>query len=677
MLTWQRLTYGALAAAGIVVTGLTIYQGAPRRQIQPVDVIELVEGVQERLAALQTGTALVYRVSTNWVDVWHPDGSGLQYQIPNGTNAPVYTNYLAWSGTNAVITTNLTFGFEAWRSFPVQVGRFVWGGWDRFTVSGFDDYWGMGGIDGTFQWATQTEWGVIFTNRTPTYPDWTYVLVDRGPSVGWRIETPFVWSTNDLPGDWDYDGSATYWTIDHARRSFSGAWDGYSTTGAVSASGTINSNRVRDAAAVVYESEMNAIGATVPYSLMTNLDGQIKALVPRYVNDSLMSNGTFDAWFAINSNATTFPTLTVTGLWARLGIGDKTNRFSREPARLEPAHTNWVYAYTTWFPGGAERAVCYTAEVNREVNYASAWDGSNYTWSVYSGAVAHAVAFSNVPATYGNYPWVVYTNDLNERFQVLAALRVTARTGQWASVVWTNWSTNLNVSLADTRDEDGTPCAPTNTPAWWQNTDGGGAFWSPASLTVNGTEGLVSAVTTSRAAPEMVMDFLIDYAKWESWGMASPWGQSVWTLNESGYEVNRSLVSSNALDVILPAWPTNLTAWVDLYAAISGIPSSTQNLWTVSALTSVTRSASAVLSNTATTVKAGASAPSWHFEGTNIAVAVDGETGGSGAGYCDHQWYHLQRPVFTNASVRQYYGARLQSPTALIRWQFTRCTNAP
>jgi hypothetical protein len=87
--------------------------------------------------------------------------------------------------------------------------------------------------------------------------------------------------------------------------------------------------------------------------MMVSLDTTIKSLVPYYVDTNTVYDG-----------ATNIVMLTVTGLWASLGIGDKTNKFTREPA---------------------------------------------------IGANA---------ATYGDYPWQIYVEDLQERYKVLNALKI-------------------------------------------------------------------------------------------------------------------------------------------------------------------------------------------------------------------------------------------------------------
>lgn len=65
----------------------------------------------------------------------------------------------------------------------------------------------------------------------------------------------------------------------------------------------------------------NTIGFRSDWAMLTNLDAKIKALVPCYVDSSSITYG-----------ATNISMLTVTGLWAELGIGDGINKFTATPA---------------------------------------------------------------------------------------------------------------------------------------------------------------------------------------------------------------------------------------------------------------------------------------------------------------------------------------------------------
>jgi len=103
----------------------------------------------------------------------------------------------------------------------------------------------------------------------------------------------------------------------------------------------------------------NAIGWRLDRAMMVSLDTTIKALVPWYVDTNTVYDGT-----------TNIVMLTVTGLWASLGIGDHTNKFTRTP---EIVTTN----------------------------------------------------LTTNAATYGDWPWRIYKEDLEERYKVLNTLKMT------------------------------------------------------------------------------------------------------------------------------------------------------------------------------------------------------------------------------------------------------------
>jgi len=99
----------------------------------------------------------------------------------------------------------------------------------------------------------------------------------------------------------------------------------------------------------------NTIGWHTDRAMMVELDAKIKALIPYYIDP--------DSWGPATNSFGSI--LTVTGLFATLQIGDKTNKFTRTPAI-----------------------------------------GTNV-------------------ATYGDYPWQIYVEDLQERYKVLNAMERT------------------------------------------------------------------------------------------------------------------------------------------------------------------------------------------------------------------------------------------------------------
>ena len=219
----------------------------------------------------------------------------------------------------------------------------------------------------------------------------------------------------------------------------------------------------------------NAIGWHVDRSMMVELDAKIKALVHYYVDTNTVYNGT-----------TNISMLTVTGLWASLGIGDGTNQFTSVPCWTNQAQTNWVVNYTNAQGGGylggtnfifssttnfdgatytirnyftllyaqgiINSQICYTANqetvvwvvtnvdmgVTHVLNSSATNDifyplpNMRYTYFVYPSP-NQGVYMSNFPsfvsqttnvATYGAYPWQVYKEDLEERYKVLNALSI-------------------------------------------------------------------------------------------------------------------------------------------------------------------------------------------------------------------------------------------------------------
>lgn len=159
----------------------------------------------------------------------------------------------------------------------------------------------------------------------------------------------------------------------------------------------------------------NTIGWHIDRTYMVDLDTWIKALVPYYADPDFVYDGT-----------TNIVMLTVTGLWASLGIGDRTNQFTREPCWTNLVRTNWIVNYTSYWPStnGATTNISYTSDYRQVVNYAESWTMTGgYVWVTSSNWGSEAVTVTNI-ATYGGYPWQIYAEDLQERYKVLNALKI-------------------------------------------------------------------------------------------------------------------------------------------------------------------------------------------------------------------------------------------------------------
>lgn len=176
-----------------------------------------------------------------------------------------------------------------------------------------------------------------------------------------------------------------------------------------------------------YETVTNTIGWFPDRDYMISLDTTIKALVPYYVDTNTVYDGT-----------TNIVMLTVTGLWASLGIGDHTNQFTRTPCWTNPISTNWIVNYTSYWPStsGVITNICYTSDYRQVVNYAESWTATGgHVWVASSNWASEVVTVTNT-ATYDAYPWQIYVEDLQERYKVLNALKYTQPAASGISTGW-------------------------------------------------------------------------------------------------------------------------------------------------------------------------------------------------------------------------------------------------
>jgi hypothetical protein len=177
----------------------------------------------------------------------------------------------------------------------------------------------------------------------------------------------------------------------------------------------------------------NTIGWHTDRAMMISLDATIKQLVPYYVDTNTVYDGT-----------TNIVMLTVPGLWASLNIGDKTNKFTREPCWTNPVSTNWTVNYTSYWPStnGVATNINYTSDYRQVVNYAKSWTATGgHVWVTSSNWASEIVVVTNV-VTYGDLPWRIYKTDLEERYKVLNALKMSA-----ISFSRTGYSKQVSVSL--------------------------------------------------------------------------------------------------------------------------------------------------------------------------------------------------------------------------------------
>jgi hypothetical protein len=324
---FQQLKYGWYALAGVVVTGATIYVlNNQRHQVETVDIIELVLGVQERCLATQITTNPTYSVNPITYISHYKD-----------------TNYLFAGSPDYDPSRGISF-----KVFQICYTTF-WPNATERVVSYTNT-----GIDANYNpHDTSLYYAVSYA---PSYTNGNYEWVTR------RFDTfPFFW---------------------------------------------VSSTQLMT----------NVIGFFNDRRLLVELDTKIKALVPYYCDTNTVYDGT-----------TNIVMLTVTGLWASLGIGDKTNQFTRTPCWTNPVSTNWIVNYTSYWPStsGVTTNINYTSDYRQVVNYAQSWTATGgYVWVSASNWSSVAVTITN-QATYGDYPWQIYAEDLQERYKVLNALKMT------------------------------------------------------------------------------------------------------------------------------------------------------------------------------------------------------------------------------------------------------------
>jgi hypothetical protein len=420
---WQRLRYGTLVAAGVAVTGATIYLGA-RRTTAAVDLIELTEGLEERYRAVSAQSPSTFLVSTQQVDAWGINTNGWTYEDPgSGTNAPTTNTFLVWTGTVSLVTTTAYTALTYSMDQRTQVGRTVWTGWTNLTASGFVAFSAGNGL---WQFAGTVQ-GVDYYRNTATS---NRALLDHGPgSVGWEIRSAFRTYRPD-PANWILFGRQG-WTRGNGA-SFAAPWydsGGAAIAGTVAAAG--DPAYYGDRPAYVTESQRVPITRTAPpQALVTAFDAALLNLVTQYVDSVDSASG------AVRYHS-------VTGLFARLSIGNRTNQFTRQPAlgtnaatygavplQMAAVHYTERYALLHALTQTVAATTWWTNSMGTNA-YSSVPSNAPTISEVYSFAItnpaAHNPGFpvvdggSNVPA------WWVYCND------------DTAFSGPfWTGPYWTN-----------------------------------------------------------------------------------------------------------------------------------------------------------------------------------------------------------------------------------------------
>jgi hypothetical protein len=150
----------------------------------------------------------------------------------------------------------------------------------------------------------------------------------------------------------------------------------------------------------------NTIGFYIDKPMMDDLDDTIKQLVSCY------------GW----SNSPG-ENMTVTGLWASLGIGDGTNKFTSVPCWTNDARVVYPINFTNYYPHtNAPTTNSFTSLYPETVRYAYGFWSNGYYWTNRLFSASNVITTTNL-ATYGNYTQQIYVVALQERYKVLNAMR--------------------------------------------------------------------------------------------------------------------------------------------------------------------------------------------------------------------------------------------------------------
>jgi hypothetical protein len=330
--SWTRILYGTLIAAGLATSG-TLVWNAHRPQVKARDFIALFQATQERCLATEyvAGTNAANTV-TNKVKVFAAtDPSGLWFVDEGRTNL-----YKTVSGTNDEVRvyTNSTASF---RVDPINrsktyhtatTNRYIWGPYSNYVVAGISG--GIGGygthFNGTYRFFSRSrkmvDGATYFSAIVDEY--WkdgtnTYRLYDYGPQEG----QSFSQKVENAACVLSYRGASRFYTAKGDAARF-GPWHAASSIyGSVASMSIVASdlltNMLRDAPVCTSETEQNTIDQIISRTLYVQLSAKIhdalglnEVFLP-YMDDAQATSGEFQ-------NFTNLPGLTSTGVWASLSL---------------------------------------------------------------------------------------------------------------------------------------------------------------------------------------------------------------------------------------------------------------------------------------------------------------------------------------------------------------------
>lgn len=456
-MSWQRLLYGTVVAAGLATTGSLVWFSA-RQQVKAVDIIQVVQGGQERCLATK------FVASTNGVAVYTnrtlvfgaPDPSGA-FWVTLDTNDVATTNfYMTVTATNNVVFSRTQETAQAYtyaglfRVAPVDAlkiyrtastdTKYIWGGYSNYVVAGISD----ASFNGTYRLVGRTRTATTFKDEY-----WldgsagTRKLIDYGPRGGHLIDfsydgfdpSSFAWASAVLADDY---GEVYFFTfMDECVRfakwqNVDEFWYGDASAMTVTASDLLP-GYLRDAWAFTDDWVWNGIDWTIARAFISSetenigygdiqgqaLSTKLRAAANWYVDDTAATSGEFlnfsNSLPVLAVPMETYGLPGLSNLWARLAL---TNFF--DYVDQNDYSTNRYYLF------GNE-----------------------------TGAQVTAFVSVQTPS------WVVNSVDLGERYKLAETLRWTRGNGTWKrawantpnTVIWASpgWYTTWAEAIAACR----------------------------------------------------------------------------------------------------------------------------------------------------------------------------------------------------------------------------------
>ena len=335
-MTWTKLALGTAVLSALTLGTAIYYAPTSRNQVRTEDVIELDEAIAERALALSTSIVTNTLVWSN--AVWSVDPVTNRYWVSgSGTNG-ITTNFVVFSGwerlTNTFISTQQYF--RTWVAITSQVGRIREPLHRSYSVNGYQ----TGSLiishtyDGVYAFSDYTTNGTGIVEYRWTNGAYVLSVMPQDQQYVWKLQN-LVTYRDDLQSG-SMAGSFWYYWLTGAKRTVN-----ISPSAEIMDQMTIvSSNRIGTNVVITTNTVpvppleyparsvtnvANAIGIYNSKALVDAIDTSINNLLPSFVDMSQESGGTFDAWFAVHTNATALPALSLVRAFELLGPSCGTN----------------------------------------------------------------------------------------------------------------------------------------------------------------------------------------------------------------------------------------------------------------------------------------------------------------------------------------------------------------